>query len=343
MPTTILDLPQPYLLFLGAAADSAFAKTAQGLRDWAPERCTGEYACPDSGVSIGLPAITPAEAYDRGARAVVVGVANMGGVIRDAWLPPLLAGLHAGLDIISGTHAKLDEVPALKAEAFRLGRKLINVRTPPSGIPVATGRKRSGKRLLTVGTDCALGKKYTALCLTDAFKKRGIAAEFRATGQTGILIAGSGIPIDSVISDFVAGAAEMLSPDAGVDHWDIVEGQGSLFHPAYAGVSVGLLHGTQPDVIVMCHEVGRDRILGLESYATPQLEEAVEVTLMMARRTNPRVRCAGISLNTCALSEPAAAAVLAEHSAQLGLPVADPVRGGREFECLVNACLEDNS
>src|SRR6202035_5746960 len=169
-------------------------------------------------------------------------------------------------DIISGMHAKLGDVPQLKTTAERLGRRLIDVRTPPRNIPISSGRRRTGKRLLTVGTDCALGKKYTALSLARGFRSRDIAADFRATGQTGILIAGGGIPIDAVVSDFAAGAAELLSPDAAADHWDIVEGQGSIFHPAYSGVSLALLHGTHPDVIVMCHEVGRDHILGFPHF-----------------------------------------------------------------------------
>jgi uncharacterized NAD-dependent epimerase/dehydratase family protein len=335
----VVDLPRPYLVFLGDADDLAFAKTAFGLRDWAPEACTGEVASAGSAVSIGLPVLSPREARLRGALALVIGVANVGGIIRDSWLALLLEALDAGLDIISGMHGRLEEVPELKAAAQRLDRRLINVRTPPAGIPIANGRKRSGKRLLTVGTDCALGKKYTALCLTKEFRRRGIAADFRATGQTGILIAGGGIPIDAVVSDFVAGAAEMLSPNAASDHWDIVEGQGSLYHPSFAGVSLGLLHGTQPDVIVMCHAPARDRILGLTDYKTPEIAAAIELNLTLARLTNPTVRCAGIAMNTANMSAVEASRLFADQSARLGLPVADPMRGGGEFTTLVDACL----
>jgi uncharacterized NAD-dependent epimerase/dehydratase family protein len=335
----VITLPQPYLLFLGDATDTAFAKTAYGLRDWAGERCVGEYACDGTSITAGLSKLTPQQARARGARSVVIGVANVGGIIRDSWVEPLVEALANGLDIISGMHGKLENTPALHAAAERYERRLINVRTPPPNIPVATGRKRTGKRLLTVGTDCALGKKYTALALTREFKKRGVDADFRATGQTGILIAGAGIPIDAVVSDFVAGAAEILSPDAAPNHWDVVEGQGSLFHPSYAGVSLGLLHGSQPDVIVLCHEVGRDHVLGLEGYATPSLTEAMELTLTLARRTNPQVRCGGISLNTSQLDPARAQEILGEHSARLRLPVADPLRPGTELDRLVEACL----
>lgn len=337
--TNLTELPRPYLLFLGEAGDIAFAKTAYGLRDWAPEACVGEFASANSAVSIGLPALSPQQAKALGARSVVIGVANMGGTLRSSWLSSLLESLEAGLDIISGMHGRLENVKPLAAAAARLGRRLIDVRVPPAGIPVASGRKRSGCRLLTVGTDCASGKKYTALTLARAFSRRGIAADFRATGQTGILIAGSGIPIDAVISDFVAGAAEMLSPDAPAGHWDVIEGQGSLFHPSYAGVSLGLLHGSQPDVLVVCHESGRDHIMGLNGFRTPTIADTIEENLRLARTTNPRVRCAGVALNTSHLDREKAGQLLAQCSRELGLPAADPVRAGPELDALVDSCL----
>jgi uncharacterized NAD-dependent epimerase/dehydratase family protein len=339
----VTDLPRPYLLFLGQASDFPYAKTAFGLRDWAPELCLGEFACPGAMVSVGLPALSPHEAKARGARALVIGVANIGGALREPWIVALLESLEAGLDIVSGMHGRLEDLEVLRLAAQRHGRRLIDVRRPPARIPIATARKRSGKRLLTVGTDCALGKKYTALTLAREFRRRGVSVDFRATGQTGILIAGGGIPIDAVVSDFLAGAAEILSPDAEANHWDVVEGQGSLFHPSYAGVSLGLLHGTQPDVIVLCHAVGRERIHGLEDYATPSLPQAIETHLQLARLTNPNVLCAGISLNTSALQESHARAVLAEHRVTFGLPVADPIRGGVELDQLVEACLGRSS
>jgi uncharacterized NAD-dependent epimerase/dehydratase family protein len=336
-----LLIPRPYLLFLGAETSLPHAKTALGLKDWAPEHCVGEFSLPGASVTTGLPHLSPAEAYERGARSLVIGVAQSGGAIAPTWVPVLCQALEAGLDIVSGMHTRLEQIPDVAAAARRFQRRLINVREPPQGLPTATGRKRSGHRLLTVGTDCALGKKYTALTLTREFRARGIDADFRATGQTGILIAGSGIPIDAVVADFVAGAAEVLTPDANPDHWDVVEGQGSLFHPAFAGVSLGLLHGTQPDVIVMCHEFGRDRLAALPEYPTPAILDAIMLTLALARRTNPRVRCAGVSLNTSTLEGSQARDVVEEHHTRLGLPVADPLRPGPELEALVNACLCD--
>ncbi|CAM5481004.1 DUF1611 domain-containing protein [Rhodanobacter lindaniclasticus] len=331
-------LPQPYLLFLGDAAEPAYAKTAQGLRDWAGDLCVGEWSC-GATISTGLPQLSPAEARGRGARALVIGVAHPGGAIPPEWIGSLIDALEAGLDIISGMHVRLAELAPLREAALRLGRRLIDVRTPPRGLPIANGRRRPGKRLLTVGTDCALGKKYTALALARGLVSRGVAADFRATGQTGILIAGSGVPIDAVVADFVAGAAEWLSPAASAEHWDVIEGQGSLFHPAYAGVSLGLLHGSQPDVFVVCHEPGRTQALGFAGFTLPAIEEVIELTMRLGRRTNPAIRCAGVSLNTARLDAEAADTLLAREGRRLGLPVADPMRGGAAFDRLLDGIL----
>jgi uncharacterized NAD-dependent epimerase/dehydratase family protein len=305
----VLRLPAPYLLFLGDTTEPSYAKTAFGLRDWARDLCVGEFACAGATVSTGLPPLTPAAAHARGARSLVIGVANTGGVIKPEWVPSLVEALEAGLDIVSGMHARLGELLELQSAAERLGRRLIDVRKPPRDIPIATGRKRSGRRLLTVGTDCALGKKYTALALTGAFGRRGVDAHFRATGQTGIMIAGGGIPMDAVVSDFEAGAAEILSPDAAPDHWDVIEGQGSLFHPSYAAVSLGLLHGSQPDVIVLCHDRGAPaRLPGFR-------RRPAGATLTSRWAHHQRVRCAGISFNTAAMPRGSQR----DHGAHLGL------------------------
>jgi uncharacterized NAD-dependent epimerase/dehydratase family protein len=269
----------------------------------------------------------------------VIGVANVGGALGEKWIALLLEALEAGLDIISGMHGRLRDIGPLNELATGLRRRLIDVRVAPANIPIATGRKRSGKRLLTVGSDCAVGKKYSALTLTRELRARGLPVDFRATGQTGILIAGSGIPMDAVVSDFEAGAAEMLSPDAPATHWDIIEGQGSLFHPAYAAVSLGLLHGSQPDVLVVCHTIGRERMLGAAEFSLPGVEETIELNLRLGRRTNPKMRCAGVCLNTASLTQSVARARLAQERRRLGLPVADPMRGGPELTELVEACL----
>lgn len=337
--TGTIALPQPYLLFLGDTTEMGYAKTALGLRDWAGDKCVGEFACADGAVTTGLRRLSPREARDRGARALVIGVANSGGVIPGSWRASLVEGLEAGLDIVSGMHSRLSDIPDLAAAAQRLGRQLIDVRSPPPNIPIASGRKRSGKRLLTVGTDCALGKKYTALAITSGFRRRNVDADFRATGQTGIMIAGDGIPMDAVVSDFAAGAAEILSPDAAADHWDVIEGQGSLFHPAYAGVSLALLHGSQPDVIVVCHAAGRTSMLGHPGYDLPSIGETIALNLRLGSRTSPDVRCGGVALNTASLDEGAANAQIERLAGELGLPVADPIRGGPAFDALLDHCL----
>lgn len=334
------ELPAPYLLFLGDTVEPGFAKTAFGMRDWARDRCVGEQTLPGAAVTTGLPALTAEQAARRGARSLLIGVANSGGVIPDSWIPALVDALEAGLDIVSGMHARLADLPDLRKAAARCGRALIDVRTPPLGIGVATGVRRSGQRLLTVGTDCALGKKYTALAVTRGLRARGVDVDFRATGQTGIMIAGGGIPIDSVVVDFVAGAAEMLSPAAAPGHLDVIEGQGSLFHPAYAPVSLGLLHGSQPDRFIACHDPCRTHILANEAYRLPTIEAVIALTTELGRLTNSDIRCVGVSLNTSQLDGAAADAAITEVANRLGLPAADPIRGGAGFEQLLDECYK---
>lgn len=331
-------LAAPYLLFLGDATEPAFAKTALGLRDWAADKCLAEHALPAATVSTGLPRMTPAIAAASDANSMVIGVANQGGVIPAAWMPELLAAVEAGLDLVAGLHTRLNDIPALREAATRAGTRLVDVREPPPALPIASGAKRAGRRLLTVGTDCALGKKYTALAIARGLRARGQDATFRASGQTGIMIAGEGIAIDAVIADFAAGAAELLSPDAAPTHLDVIEGQGSLFHPSYAAVSLALLHGSQPDLFVVCHQPQRAQILGTPGYGVPSIEAVIAQTIIVGRLTNPAIRCAGVSLNTAGMADAAAATEIAQTSERLGLPAADPIRGGDAFERLLDAC-----
>jgi uncharacterized NAD-dependent epimerase/dehydratase family protein len=337
-PSTSDNAPVQYLLFLGDTTEHGYAKTAFGLRDWAGDRCVGELALPAATVTTGLPRMSARQAREHGAGAMVIGVAAPGGLIPPSWVPSLVEALEAGLDIISGMHDRLADVADLRAVAERHGRRLIDIRTPPPNIPIATGQRRAGRRLLTVGTDCALGKKYTALAIARGLRARGVDADFRATGQTGIMIAGSGMPIDAVVSDFVAGAAELLSPAAPAAHLDVIEGQGSLFHPAYAGVSLGLLHGSQPDTFVVCHDPSRTHLLGYPDCALPSIEAVIAQTVALGRVTNPGIRCVGVALNSSALTAAAAEAEMAALQQRLGLPVADPMRHGARFERLLDAC-----
>ncbi len=323
-----MRIEQPYLLFLGDAPDQLAAKTAQGIADWRPEICVGQLRFSDCKASLRLPEMSLEDAVESGAKTLVIGVANRGGVISEAWVEVLVRALDEGLDLASGLHRKLADVPALVAAAARNGRQLFDVRHPSETFSVGDGKKRPGKRLLTVGTDCSCGKMYTSLALEREMRARGLKADFRATGQTGILIAGSGVSVDAVVADFISGASESLSPANDPDHWDLVEGQGSLFHASFAGVSLGLLHGSQPDVIVMCHEPTRTHMRGLPHYPLPDIQTCIEANLSAARLTNPGVVCAGLAVNTSRLDPEAAKAYLAELEADLGLPAVDPLRDG---------------
>lgn len=325
MPPT---LRTPYLLFLGDASSLADAKTAAGIAYWRRERCCGQLRLPGCRADIGLPDLSIEQAKELGAQSLVIGVAPMGGAFQPHWIESLRQAARLGLDIVSGLHTRLAAVPGLAELAAAHGGRLIDVRIPPDNLAVATGAKRSGRRLLTVGTDCAVGKKYTALALDRGLRERGRKSSFRATGQTGIMIAGSGIPIDAVVCDFVAGAAEALSPPNDADHWDIVEGQGSLFHPSYAGVTLGLVHGTQADALVLCHDLSRSAIDGLEDFPLPPLDVCMARYVEAARLTNGNARCIGIAVNARGLSDADHAQACAAIEAQTGLPCVDPIRDG---------------
>jgi uncharacterized NAD-dependent epimerase/dehydratase family protein len=335
----MIELRKPYLIFVGDAENESDAKTGSGLRDWARSDCLAQYGITESAVDLGLPHMTPEEAVAAGARSLIIGVAPFGGRIAGSWEPALLRAARAGLDIVSGLHVRLAEVPELARVAQASGVALHDVRHPRERYPVATGARRSGKRVATVGTDCALGKKYTALALTRALRARNVAADFRATGQTGIMISGAGIAIDAIVADFVAGAAEALSPSAAPDHWDVIEGQGSLFQPAYAAVTLGLLHGSQPDALVLCHDPTRSHIDGYPDFPIPALDVAATLYLQLARLTNPAVRLAGLSLNTSGLNETRRNEALAQGAALLGVPAFDPLK--TPLDAVIDRLLTD--
>jgi uncharacterized NAD-dependent epimerase/dehydratase family protein len=335
---TVPEISTPYLIFLGAVENSRDAKTGQGLVDWRPELCIGQLRYSGCGADLGLPDMTAAEAYGKGARSLVIGVASFGGRFEPEWLETFEEAMRAGLDIVSGMHTLLVSESRLVAAAEKNGRRLVDVRKPPDGIRVGTGRRRSGNRVLTVGTDCCVGKKYTALALHRELLSRGRDASFRATGQTGIMIAGRGIPMDAVVSDFLAGAAEMLSPDNDAGHWDVIEGQGSLFHPAYAAVTLGLLHGSQPDALILCHDAARSHIDGYPDYAIAPLTYCIDSYLEAGRLTNAKLRFAGVSLNCSGIDASARAAAMARVRQETGLVVADPMDGGAGV--LVDALLD---
>lgn len=320
----------PYLLFLGDAPDALAAKVAQGIKDWRPELAVGQLRLPGCNADMGLEELTVAEAADRGAKTMVIGVANRGGLISDSWMAALKAALNAGLDLASGLHNHLNDEQELVALAAERGRKLHDVRIPPVAYPIANGVKRSGKRCLLIGSDCSCGKMYTALCLEREMRKQGMNATFRATGQTGILITGSGVPLDAVVADFMAGAVEHLTPDNDPDHWDLIEGQGSIFHPSYSGVSMALIHGGQPDAMIICDEPNRPHMRGLPDYKAQSLEKLRDTALVLARIVNPNCRVTGVSLNTSAMGEAEAHDYAKRVEDRMGLPTVDPYRHGAQ-------------
>ena len=324
----VTELVGPYLIFVGDVDNEVFTKTGAGIAHWRPELCLGQYRLTSIAVDLGLPDIRPSEAVEQGARTMIVGVANVGGSFPETWEAAMLEAAGVGLHIVAGMHSPLTALPGLAKAAAATGTRLIDVRVPPANLPVGSGQNRSGRRLLTVGTDCAVGKKYTALTLEREMISRGMKATFRATGQTGIMIAGEGIPIDAVVADFVAGAAEVLSPNNDDDHWDVIEGQGSLFHPGYAGVTLGLLHGSQPDAIVLCHEWGRDRVALREEFSIPPIPTIIHRYLESGRLTSPDIRCVGVSVNTSKLPQSRRDTYLRDLSSTIGLPCVDPLIDG---------------
>ena len=328
----------PYLLFLGDAPDQLAAKVAQGIKDWRPENAVAQYRMDGCNADLGIADMTLAQARDAGAKTLVIGVANRGGIISAAWKAVLIEAIEMGYDLASGLHNLLNDEPDLVAAAEKHGRTLFDVRIPTVDYPIANGKKRSGKRCLAVGTDCSVGKMYTALAMDKTMRERGMKSTFRATGQTGILITGDGVPLDAVIADFMAGSVEYLTPDNDDDHWDLIEGQGSLFHVSYSGVTMALVHGGQPDALILCHEPTRPHMRGLPDYTPPSLEQVRDVALTLARVGNPACQVVGVSVNTEHMSDADARAYLAQVETDMGLPATDPFRYGADK--LVDALAE---
>ena len=323
-----MQMTPPYLLFLGDARDDLAIKSAQGLVDWRSEQCLGQLRLPDCKGDTGLADLTLEQAFDKGAKTFVIGVANAGGVLPENWTATIVAAIEAGFDVVSGMHSKLSDNEAIADAAEKCGQALIDVRHIGVTFDTGKGTKRSGHRLLTVGTDCSVGKMYATLALEREMKSRGIDADFRATGQSGIFIAGSGVPVDAVVADFISGAVEYLSPANEPQHWDLIEGQGSLFHPSFAGVSLGILHGAQADALVLCHEPTRSHMRGLPEQPLPEIRQCIEENERAARLTNPAARCIGLGVNTSALSREDASAYLGQLEDQLELPCVDPMATG---------------
>jgi uncharacterized NAD-dependent epimerase/dehydratase family protein len=332
------------LLAEGRSDDPHFGKTARGVLRYRPHDVVAILDSTRAGQELdGFPVVaTVAEALRHEPTVALVGVATQGGRFPPAWRELLKDAIAAGLDVESGLHEFVSDDAELAALAQRHGVELRDLRRPPPDLNVPTGENLThpARTILTVGSDCAIGKMTVALELDREARRRGIRSEFVPTGQTGIAIAGWGISVDAVVADFLAGAAERLVLEGVRRGGELlfVEGQGSLLHPAYSGVTLGLVHGSAPHGYVLCHLAGATVVDGDGRFPIPPLRELVELherTSLLARPA----RVLAIALNTRLLDEPAARAAVAAAEADTGLSAGDPVRFGAG--ALLEAVLAD--
>ena len=323
----------------------ATAKTAIGVLRYAPFEVVavvdstraGKDAVEYVGVGAGVPVVASVEdAFARGATVLLIGTAAAGGRIPDGYRPALARALERGIEVWNGLHERVLADPELAAAAERGGAKVRELREPPGDLPIGGHRaRREGVRVvLTVGSDAAVGKMTVALEIVAALRRAGERVEFVATGQTGIAIAGGGVAVDAVVADFIAGAAELLVCDAAERaDWVVVEGQGALTHPGFSGVTLGLLHGSAPDLMVLCHEAMRHSVKGYDDRQPLRtLREYVRIYEDAAawRRPPgyPQARVVAVALNTADVSEELAYAFIRNAAAETGVPAADPIREG---------------
>ena len=327
--------PARRLLILaeGHSADPHHGKTARGVLRYRREQVVAILDSEHAGeMQDGVPIVaTVNDALCFNPTVALVGVATQGGRFPPAWRELLKSAIGKGLDVENGLHEFISEDPELVELAARHHVELRDLRKPPPGLNVPTGENLThpAKVVLTVGSDCAIGKMTVALELDAEARRRGIASEFVPTGQTGIAIAGWGISVDAVVADFLAGAAEQLVLEGVARGGEVlwVEGQGSLLHPQYSGVTLGLLHGSAPHAFVLCHLVGQAFVDDDERFPMPSLAELVELHERCALLARP-AKVAAIALNTRALDETAARAAILAAEAETGLLADDPVRFG---------------
>ena len=323
------------LLAQGFSADAHYGKTMWGVLRYRREDVAAILdSTRDGEHEEGVPVVAEvAEAVALGANTALVGVAPQGGRFPPAWIELLRRCIAAGLDVENGLHVFLADDPELRALAAARGVELRDLRRPPADVSTATGANLEvpATIVLTVGSDCAIGKMTVSLELDLEARRRGVRSVFVPTGQTGIAIAGWGISVDAVVADFVAGAAERLVVEGHERGGELlwVEGQGSLLHPVYSGVALGLYHGSVPHLLVLCHEAGRDEIEGAGGgpHPIPRLSELVELHERLALPVRP-ARVAAVALNTRRLGDEAAQAAIAAAAQETGLPAGDPVRFG---------------
>jgi uncharacterized NAD-dependent epimerase/dehydratase family protein len=330
-----------YLILAEGQFSPESSKTANSAIRYLPERTLGVVDSRHAGRTVQdvlgfggtIPVVASVEDGLRlGANALLIGIAPSGGQLPEAWRPSLRTAMQAGLDVVSGLHFYLADDPEMAFLAAEKGIRLFDLRRPPPDLPVSAGRARlvEARVVLTVGTDCNIGKMTAALQIRHALAERGARVGFAATGQTGILIEGWGIAVDAVVADFIGGAAERLVLQAAEGN-DVVlvEGQGSLIHPGYSGVTLGLLHGSMPDAMILCHQPSRRCVYGSSGVFSwvelPSLPEAIRI-YESAIAPLRESRVVGIALNTWDLSEEEARAAIQRAEAETSLPATDPVR-----------------
>ncbi len=325
---------QKYLILAeGRSGDPHHGKTARGVLRYAPEKVVAVLDSERPGEELeGFPILGSVEKAMRfEPTTALVGVATSGGRFPPAWRELLKSCLEHGLDIENGLHEFVSDDPELAEIARRHGAELRDLRKPPADLNVTTGENLEvpARIVLTVGSDCAIGKMTVALELDLEARHRGIASVFVPTGQTGIAIAGWGIAVDAVVADFIAGASERLVVEGAERGGELlwIEGQGSLTHPQYSGVTLGLYHGSAPHALVLCHVPGQDVVNDDPRFPMPSLSDLVELHERTALIARPSP-VAAIALNTRALDEEAARAAIGEAERETGIPAGDPVRFG---------------
>jgi len=321
------------ILAEGFSGDTHYGKTMRGVLRYRPDDVRAILDSEAAGGTIeGVPVVgSVADAAALGARVALVGVATQGGRFPASWQTILRDCVSAGISVENGLHVFLTDDEELVALAREAGVELRDLRRPPAGLDCPTGEniRVPAHRVLTVGSDCAIGKMTVALELEREARSRGVASEFVPTGQTGIAIAGWGISVDAVVADFIAGAAEQLVVDGARRGGELllVEGQGSLSHPAYSGVTLGLLHGSAPQTFILCHRAGATEVDGYPGHPLLSLSALVALHESIALPACP-AKVVAIALNTATLTDAEAAAACLDATAETGLPAADPVRHG---------------
>ncbi|QYW05033.1 hypothetical protein pEaSNUABM25_00019 [Erwinia phage pEa_SNUABM_25] len=319
----IYNIPQPFAMYVGNCETRAQAKVAAGTIEWAPEKvcCTV-----DDGNNLfpNVPSINPADVHKTDAETLVIGCAPFGGRIDEHMDKAIRSAIYRGRNIAAAMHTRLADNPEYVELADRYNVKLYDFRHRPDAYPLGTGEKRSGLRLLTVGTDSSCGKKFTTLSLYRELKRIHADTVFCSTGQTGFLISGCGINNDTIVADFLAGAAESLSPAGPADRIYLIEGQGAITHPAYTGGSMSLIAGSQPDHLILCHAWNRQNQLGVKRKPDLDFEMRANIEAARIHGLNPTYIGISINFSECDLTQDEQDKILYQLASTYEIPVFDP-------------------